>query len=152
LFGPERGEQLSQMESQDVFVNTVNGYRFEVFGISLTLRRQADFRKWTTLLQVISGSEILVEAFLSKYSFEKFLGEIMTAIDIDKSKISQITPEQTAPTGAPGADPLAQAGGAPGATPDQVSQQPSAANTPTNPLTAAFAGNQMNMPSAQAVR
>src|SRR3990167_6736684 len=44
LFGKERGEELAQLEPQEVFVQTVNGMKFEVFGISLTLRRQADFR------------------------------------------------------------------------------------------------------------
>lgn len=143
LFGKERGEVMAQLEPQEVFVATVNGYIFEVFGISATLRRQADFRKWTTLLQVISGSEVLTEAFLQKYSFEKFLGEVMTSIDIDKSKISNA--EAGSAPAAPQEPPPAQG-------PNQMSQVPSAANTPTNPLAAAFAGNQMNMPSAQAVR
>lgn len=151
LFGEQRGEQLAQLEPQEVFVQTVNGFKFEVFGISLALRRQADFRKWTTLLQVISGSEILVEAFIAKYSFDKFLGEIMVAIDIDKSKIEN--EEQAPPAPAGGA--MEQPGGAPGASPNMQSQVP----TPTgggapaaNPLVAAFTANQMSMPSSQAVR
>lgn len=121
LFGAERGAELAQMEPQDVFVETVNGCKFQVFGISLTLRRQADFRKWTTLLQVIGGSEVLIEAFLQRYSFEKFLGEIMIALDIDKSKIQNA--EQEDPAGldaASGAE-------APGLGPDMASQQPSPA-------------------------
>src|SRR5581483_7048819 len=67
LFGEERGTELSQLEPQEVFVHTVNGFVFEVYGISLALRRQADFRKWTTLLQVVGGSEVLIEAFLAKF-------------------------------------------------------------------------------------
>ena len=145
LFGSERGEELSQLEPQDVFVSTVNGMKFEVFGISLTLRRQADFRKWTTLLQVIGGSEVLTEAFLQRYSFEKLLGEVMTAVDIDKSKISNDA------GGGPAQGPATQMPPPPG--PDMMSQQPSAAGAPSaDPLAAAFAGNQMSMPSAQAIR
>ncbi len=151
LFGRERGEELAQMEPQDVFVQTVSGFKFEVFGISLTLRRQADFRKWTTLLQTIGASEVMIEAFLQKYSFEKLLGEIMTAIDLNKSKIEQ---DQAAlPAG--GGQAMQQPGGAPGAAPNQMSQIPSAAAQPAqNPLEAAFSGiqNQMNMPSSQAIR
>ena len=145
LFGEKRGEELAMLEPQDVFVATVNGMKFEVFGISLTLRRQADFRKWTTFLQVIAGNETLTEAFLAKYSFEKLLGEIMTALDIDKSKIESAQQPQPA-TEMAGAQP----GGAPGASPDIASQQMSAANIPNqNPLAAAFGGQQMSMPSAQ---
>lgn len=151
LFGPERGEQLAQLEPQDVFVATVAGMKFDVYGISLTLRRQADFRKWTTLLQTIGSSEVLLEAFLSKYSFEKLLGEIMTAIDLNKSKIEN--DQQKAAGNEVSA--LQQSGGAPGASPDTMSQVPSAANQPGGGgLAAAFSGvgNQMNMPSSQAIR
>lgn len=154
LFGADRGEQLSAIEPQDVFVDTVNGCRFEVFGISLALRRQADFRKYTTLLQVIGSSEVLLEAFLQRYDFTKFLGEIMTALEINKMKIEnddvkvansmgaamQEEPTQT----------MDQSGGAPGSTPDMMSQVPVAANQPaSDPLSALFA---MQMPASQAVR
>lgn len=123
LFGKERGEELAQLEPQDVFVNTVNGYNFEVFGISLTLRRQSDYKKWISLLQVIGGSEVLIEAFLQKYSFEKFLAEVMTALDINKTKIENGPGD--APPAAPQASPTtAQPGAAPTAAPNQASQQP----------------------------
>lgn len=151
LFGKDRGEVLKAMEPQDVFVATINGMKFEVFGISLTLRRQADFRKWTTLLQVIGSSEVLIEAFNQQgYSFGKLLGEIMSAVDINKSKIREGA-EAAAPAQA--AAPMEQPGGAPGATPDMQSQVPSPANTPQGGLASAFAGNagQMSMPSSQAV-
>ncbi len=152
LFGSERGLELSSMDPQDVFVNTVNGTKFEVFGISMVLKRQADYRKWTTLLQTIGASEVLIEAFLAKYSFEKFLGEVMTALDINKTKIenevvasSQNTPPQ--PTQE-----------APSQGPNNMSQVPGAQNAPAGgggmeeALASAFASNQMNMPSSQAIK
>lgn len=152
LFGSERGEELSKLEPQDVFVQTVNGMKFEVFGISLTLRRQADFRKWTTLLQTIGASEVLIEAFLAKYSFEKLLGEIMTSIDLNKSKIEQ----DNSSGGPPAPNPaMAQPGGAPGASPQAMSQIPQAQASPEGgALAAAFngSGGQMQMPSSQAIR
>lgn len=156
LFGRERGEELAALDPQDVFVNTVNGMKFEVFGISLTLRRNADFRKWTTLLQTIGSSETLIEAFLQKYSFEKLLGEIMSALDLNKSKIEQSAAKGTdAGAAAPQPPALQQQGGAPGASPNAMSQIPSAAAQPgQNSLAAAFGGmsNQMQMPSSQALR
>lgn len=153
LFGRDRGEALAALKPQEVFVATVNGFRFEVFGISLTLRRQADFRKWTTLLQVIGASPVLTEAFLKEgYSFGKTLGEIMTAIDINKSKIKEES------GGGQEATAMQQPGGAPGAQPDMMSQVPQAQAMPGqaagNSLSSVFAGvgNQMNMPSSQALR
>lgn len=152
LFGKQRGEELSQLEPQEVFVSTVNGMRFKVFGISLTLRRQADFRKWTTLLQVVGASPTLTEAFLEEYSFRKLLGEIMTAIDINKAKIKNDEQPQGAAVPAP-APAMQQPGGAPGAAPDQMSQTPSPANVPAGGLAAVFGngGGGMQMPSSQAV-
>jgi len=87
LFGRERGEQISQMQPEAVFVATVNGVKFQVFGVSMTLSKAQDFRKLTTLLQTVAGSEVLLEEFVKKYDFSKVLGEIMTSLDIDKSKM-----------------------------------------------------------------
>lgn len=87
IFGAERGEQLYQLDPQDVFAATVNGIKFRVFGISLTLSKAQDFRKLTTLLQTVGSSEVLLEEFTKKYDFGKLLGEVMTALDIDKAKL-----------------------------------------------------------------
>lgn len=145
LFGAERGTELSQLEPQEIFVQTVNGTKFEVYGISLTLRRQADFRKWTTLLQVVGGSEVLTEAFLQEFSFQKYLGEVMTALDINKDKIRNGEPSGM------GAMPQ-EMPPAPGG-PDMMSQMPEAQAVPeANPFAAAFGAQQMAMPSSQALR
>lgn len=153
LFGRDRGEALAALEPQEVFVQVINGMKFEVYGISLTLRRQADFRKWTTVLQVVSQSPVLTEAFLKDYSFEKLLGEVLTAIDINKSKIKADAAKDVPGQGGP-QQTMQQPGGAPGAQPNQLSQMPSPANVPQGGLAAAFSGqgNAMQMPSAQAMR
>jgi hypothetical protein len=115
LFGSERGTQLSQITPQDVFVEIANGCKLRVFGISQTLSKAQDFRKLTTLLQSIGASDVLIEEFLKKYDFGKLLGEIMTALDIDKHKI-----ENDAPIAPQGGGPEANAGaeGAPGTGPN----------------------------------
>lgn len=123
LFGPERGEVLAQMKPQDVFVNTMNGIKFEVFGISLTLGKAQDFRKLQMLLQTIGASEVLIEEFVKKYDFGKLLGEILTSLDIDKKKIE--TDHISQQMGAAGPS-TQQPGGAPGSSPNQMSQVPQA--------------------------
>lgn len=87
LYGKDRGEELSQLDPEDVFVDTVNGFKFEVYGISQTLAKAQDFRKFTTLLQTIGSSDVLIEQFVAKYDFGKLLGEIMTSLSIDKHKL-----------------------------------------------------------------
>lgn len=102
LFGEARGTELSQLEPQEVFVSIVNGYRFEVYGITQTLSRSKDYQRLTTLLQTISASDILTEAFMQKYGFDKFLGEVMTSLGIDKHKLeidmqNEVVPPPTNP-------------------------------------------------------
>lgn len=87
LFGPQRGPELAQLAPEDVFANTVNGVRFKVFGITQTLAKAQDFQKLTTLLQTIAASPVLMEEYIKKYDLGKTLGEIMTALNIDKHKL-----------------------------------------------------------------
>jgi len=119
LFGPQRGEELSQLSAEDVFTSTVNGIKFRVYGISMTLAKSQDYQKLTTLLQTIASSPQLMEEFLKKYDLGKTLGEIMTALDIDKYKLEipkamqnmMASPEGGAGAGAPeemGADMMSQ--------------------------------------------
>jgi hypothetical protein len=120
LFGPQRGEELSQLDPEDVFASTVNGIKFRVFGISLTLSKAQDFRKYMQLLQTVASSPVLMEEFSKKYDFGKFLGEIMTSLDIDKYKLE--IPEAVQATMQPQPD----QGGPEQGGPDQMSQVPQA--------------------------
>jgi hypothetical protein len=87
LFGEQRGEELSQLAPEDVFASTVNGIKFRVYGISLTLSKAQDYRKLQMLLQTVFSNPMLAEFFLKKYDPELLLGEIMTSLDIDKHKL-----------------------------------------------------------------
>lgn len=119
LFGRERGEELAQLPPEEVFANTVNGVRFRVYGVTMTLSKAQDFRKLTTLLQTISASPILMEEFLKKYDLGKTLGEIMTSLDIDKYKLEIPVAVQKTMEAPPEGTP--EMGG-----PDQMSQVPQA--------------------------
>jgi hypothetical protein len=144
LLGEKETREIADLDPQDVFVETVNGLKFRVFGISTTLNKQQDFRKWSTLLQVIGGSDIILEAFVGKYDFQKLLGEIMTSIDIDKHKIE--IPEQDQEAAGP--EPLG-GGAAPGVGPDQASQQPQAAAQTLESILGQTAQQQGGIPQAQ---
>lgn len=145
LFGRQRAEEIKALDPEDVFAETVSGLKFEVYGLSMTLSKNADFRKLTTLLQTIGASEVMIEEFIKRYDFGKLLGEIMTALDINKKKIEidksqqQQAPMQQAPM--------------PGGQPNQMSQVPQAGggsladifgqpNFPGSPATAGMGGGQ----------
>lgn len=120
LFGKARAEELDALDAEDIFIDTVNGIKFKVFGISLTISRQQDFRKLMQLLQIIGGSEILTEEFMKEYSFQKVLGEVISSLDIDteRIKLPQVQIEQIQ-EGAQGGEE-----GIPAQGPDEQSQQP----------------------------
>ena len=118
LFGPDRGRELKAIPAEEVFALTVGGVKFRVYGVSLTLARAQEFQRLTQLLQVVSSSPQLLEEFMKKYDLGKTLGEIMSALNIDKYKLE--IPAAVAATMAPD-------GGAPvEGQPDQNSQTPQA--------------------------
>jgi hypothetical protein len=131
LLGDSDSKQIEDSSPQEMFTSTVNGIKFRAFGIAESINKQQDFRKWTTLLQTISSSEVLIEAFSQKYGFDKLLGEIMTTLGIKKEKIELPQIEQlgdTLPEENKDKEPVGQleGGAQPGATPDQFSQVPQA--------------------------
>ena len=110
LFGAQRGAELAALAPETVFAETVGGIKFKVFGVSLTLAKSNDFRKWTTLLQTVFSNPVLTEIFMKKYDPSKYLDQVMISLDIDTAKIElpvatqatmQETPEQGAEQGQP---------------------------------------------------
>lgn len=120
LFGAQRGAELADLPAEEVFASTVNGIRFRVYGVTLTLSKAQDFRKLTTLLQTITASPQLMEEFVKKYDLGKTLGEIMTSLNIDKYKLE--IPQEVQATMMPQEQAPEQGG------PDTMSQVPSAAS------------------------
>jgi hypothetical protein len=87
LLGEKQTNELLGMGAEEVFADTVQSCAFRTFGISATLNKQKDFTKMTALLQTIASSEPMMEAFIKKYDFTKFLAEIMRSLDIPVYKI-----------------------------------------------------------------
>ncbi len=121
LFGPERGEELSQLEPEDVFAATVNGMKFEVYGISLTINQKLEYQKYMTLLQSVGASPMFTEAFLAEFDPAKVMGEIISTLGIDKKRI-----RQDKPAAAQGALPQAPQAPAQAGGPEEMSQVPQA--------------------------
>lgn len=122
LFGAQRGSELHALPAEDVFASTVQGVRFRVFGVTQTLAKAADFRKYMQLLQTIGGAPPLMEAFVKGgYDVSKLLEEIVTSLDIDKYKIKMSEAEIQAMN-----EPTQGQEGAPPQGPNDMSQIPQA--------------------------
>lgn len=87
LLGEKKAARLAALGPEEIFADTVQGCKFRTFGISAVLNKQKDFTKLTALLQTVGSSEVLTEAFLQKYDFNKYLTEIMKSLDINPYKL-----------------------------------------------------------------
>lgn len=126
LLGDARANELASLSPEDRFAETSQGNKFRVFGVSQTLNKQKDFRKLTALLQTVGSSEILLEGFMKKFSFEKLLTEIVRSLDIQPGTIEQDEVDQIMMQ-------LNAAAMQSTGSPDMQSQIPQAATGPAQP-------------------
>lgn len=135
LLGAKRAAEIKNIAPEDRFAETVNGIRFKVNGISLILQKQSDFQKLTTLLQTVSASDVLLEAFLQKYDFTKLLDQVMRALDVDVTKVLQDGANEAGPgfgeQDNEDEDPLAPGTAQVGVSPDLQSQVPNPTGAPS---------------------
>lgn len=118
----DRADAWLKLTPEERFAATVQGVKFEVFGMSQLNAKEQDFRKWMTLMQTVGGSDVLLEAFLKEYSIPAFLKEIMNSLGVDTRKIEVSAAEKDL------MKEEAEAQQPPGPQgPDQMSQVPSAA-------------------------
>lgn len=125
LLGKDRAKKLANVSAQERFQRVVDGHDFNVFGITQTLNKVKDFRKLTSMLQTISGSEVLTEEFTKRFDFAKLLDEIMNSLDINTDKIRLGEMDEALTTlgrERGGGEGVASGGSVPG--PDHMSQIP----------------------------
>lgn len=89
IIGEEKAKELKKMEAEERFERTIEGHDFKVFGMTQTLDKIKDFRKWTSLLQTIGASEQLTEAFEERFSQVKLLAEFMRGLDINIDRVKK---------------------------------------------------------------
>jgi hypothetical protein len=129
LLGDDRAILLASMSPEERFQIAVQGHKFKVYGVSKTLNKVKDFRKLTSLLQTLAGSEVLIEEFIKKYDFGKMLEEIMKSLDINTDRL-RIDEVDMAMMVLRNANPGAQS--QPGSSPNLQSQIPQAATGSLN--------------------
>lgn len=129
LFGPDRALEIHALTNEEIFQETVEGFKYKVFGISETLNKMKSFKALTALLQSIGSSEVLIEEFVKKYDFGRLLDQLMKSLDIDTAtleipKVEQMAMQMQAGAMQPGAT-------QPGTTPNMQSQIGAAHNEPS---------------------
>lgn len=87
LLGKARALAIHAMGNEEMFVATAQGFKFTANGISRKLAKNKNFQKFMTLMQTITPSEPLMEAFVKKYDFSEMLDEMIDAIGLDMEAI-----------------------------------------------------------------
>ena len=93
IIGKERGQAVASLSPEEVFAGTAEKHAYQVFGLSMTLNKIQDFRKYQAMLQSIGGSPQLMQEFTREFSMSKLLGEILKSLDVDLAKI-EADPEE----------------------------------------------------------
>lgn len=123
VLGPDDADRYLEMTPEERFAETVHGIKFRVSGISMTLKKSQDNRKFMMLLQTIGGNPSLMEEFIKQgNSIGALLEEIIKSIGIDTRTIKMDqTEKEMVDKNSQGA---MQGPGAmqPGGQPDQMSQ------------------------------
>lgn len=87
VVGSEIVEIIRNRGRAYIYKETAINRSYKVFGLSGTMKKIEDFRKISTLLQVLGQVDVLAQEFQRKYSFSALIGEVLKSLDIDVTKI-----------------------------------------------------------------
>lgn len=137
LLGDKRARELLAIPRSEFYARTVGGYDFSVFGLSQTMHRQQDFRKYSMLMQTIMTTPAVAEEVQKDYSIAKVAKAMVKTMGIREEEILADPADQAMNRAAQ----AAPSGALPGA-PNMLSQVPQAAGAEQ---AAAFGGGQPMM-------
>lgn len=151
ILGPERALFLQQLTTEERFYLFANNVKFDVKGLRNLLTRMNDFRKLSTLTQMVTANPMLQMAFAQKYDPSRLIEKAVRAVNVDPTEIEWRASEEQAraqlltmlqtPQGQQKqASPYAQPGMTPGVGESAVEGE----MPPPNPF-----GDQGGMPGAQ---
>jgi hypothetical protein len=96
LLGEQRAIEISNISSEQIFSNMFGGNVFKVYGMSKTLAKMKDFRKYMTFLQTVAASPLLMQEFMSKYSMQRLMEEFLRSLDVSTERLMMDPEEQQA--------------------------------------------------------
>jgi hypothetical protein len=90
----ELGEDLTRMLTSQREGFRRRRFRFQAYGITGTIRRNERLRNLLGILGILGQNEMMVAAFMKKYSIERVLEEILADAGIDTHRIEKSDLEQ----------------------------------------------------------
>jgi hypothetical protein len=89
ILGPRRALRLHMMTREQRFVRLAQGFEFKVQGLRSIAARARNFQKLVMLLQTITNSPALAQAYDRKWSTTKLLEQMIRALDIDHTTLEK---------------------------------------------------------------
>lgn len=144
--GQSAAALLATMSPARRYATLAQGAVFDVDGLSAVLSKNQDFQKFVAMLQVVNQNPLLLQAFMTNFSADKAVGQLLKALNINPEML-ELSEEERA--NAPQRmqqlmlfqSMLQQAGGAAGGSPESLSPMsedqhvPASVNQQINPLT-----------------
>lgn len=84
---------IMRAEPEERFVLFFNRCRFVVNGLSSTMARALEFQKLMAFLQAVGINPLMLQAFITKYSPEKFLAQLLNALNLNPKNFERTEEE-----------------------------------------------------------
>jgi len=117
--GEEAAYFLARMTPAQRFAAFASGGQFRVDGLSGAVARARDFRRYITLLDLMSSNPLLAQAFAQKYSLTRFFDLILRAMNVATTDLA-LSPEEQAQQQAQAAAGAGAVGQGPAPLPPQL--------------------------------
>jgi len=93
--GPRAALALARLSPAERYAQMAQGCHFRVHGLSATLGKVRDFQKLAAMMQLVSMSPLLLQAFAQRFSADKVLTHLMKTLNVNPEHLEQ-TPEELA--------------------------------------------------------
>jgi len=81
--GEKAAITLAQLSPEERYIAVANAPRFRVRGLRAITRRQKDFDKMATFMEIVFSNEFIAKEFFAEFSLRKFLSRAMKLLSID---------------------------------------------------------------------
>lgn len=95
ILGPEAANHLATMSPARRYATYAMGARFQAYGLSSIKTKNQDFQKFVAMLQIVNSNPLLAQAFLSQFSADKAVGQLLKMLDI-RPTVLELTEEERA--------------------------------------------------------
>jgi hypothetical protein len=87
VLGPERAALLQSLTAEERFYLFVNNVKFEVRGLRNLLQRINDFRKLSTVTQMVTATPLAQAAFVQRFDPARLIEKAIRSVNIDPTEL-----------------------------------------------------------------